>query len=134
MLSGTIRSRNSGNVEEVVEKPSGKAAGVGKIEVGSGLDDIHEGHADENRESCGYRVVEDGADAHATHRAGAAKAGDSTHERREDERNDDHLEQPEEKVSEKADALSGRRSQPAKCDTGHQGEEHLPVELEVPGF
>jgi hypothetical protein len=111
-----------------------QASGVGKIEVSPGLDDIDEDHADGDRESCGNRVVEDGANTHATDRAGAAEAGDTAHERGEDERNDDHFEQPEEEVAEKADAFSGRRSQPAKCDTDHEGEEHLPVELEVPGF
>ena len=130
MLSGTIRIKNSGSVEDVVEKPSGRAAGVGKIEVGPGLDDIHEGHADGNREGRRHRVVENGADTHTAHRTGAAEAGNTTHQRGENEWDDDHFQKPEEEVAEKADFLCGRGRQPTEGDTRHQGKEHLPVELD----
>jgi len=97
------------------------------------LDDVDQGEADGYGEGGRDGVVEDGADAHPADRSGSPEAGDAAHQRGEDERNDDHLQEAQKKIAEKAYALRRRRRPPAKSDTGDKGDQHLPVKLEIPG-
>ena len=83
----------------VVSAPSGMR------QAGARLEDVHEREAEKQRDRRRDLEVDDRLQPDPAHRLQVAGAGDADHERREQQRRDDHLDHPQEGVGERLDLL-----------------------------
>ena len=85
------------------------SAPSGMRQPGAGLEDVDQRQAEEQRDGRRDLEVDDRLQADAPHRLQVAGAGDADDQRREQQRRDDHLDHPQERVGERLDGDAERR-------------------------
>ena len=90
-----------------------------------GLEDVDQREPEEERNGRGDLEVDDRLQADAPHRLQVAGAGDADHQRREQQRRDDHLDHPEKGVGQRLDGDTKAGPEMADEDAEHEADEDL---------
>ena len=100
-----------------------------QVDADAGLRDVHRDEADHQRERRDDLEVDDRAQPHAADDLEVPGAGDAGDQRREDQRRDDHLDQPQEELAERPEVDGafgmGRIDDGAGDDAEHEADENL---------
>ena len=90
------------------------SAPIGTASPAPGLKTLTSARPEHERDRRRHLEVDDRLEADAPHRLQVARAGDADHQRREQQRGDDHLDHPQEGVGERLDADAERRARSSR--------------------
>jgi hypothetical protein len=104
------------------------------VEPGARLQNVDDDEPDKKRKRGDDFKIEKSLDPDPPKLLQVAHGGDTVHDRAEDYRRNDHLDQIDESIAERFQAFTETRVQVANYDPDKDGDDNLDVENSVPGF